>query len=339
MRHFEFWHPRVFEAPYYAYLCTQCLRRRLPIKHLAKANYGLDHGELGLGSKFTTQMQFAQESFLATALIDPEQTPEQLERLIVEFAQTHGYPVILKPDIGAVGKGIVKISNVDDVANLASLIRTPFLMQAFSAHAHEYGVFFTRKNGVNAITGINKKHFPSVIGNGLQTIAGLARIHPRYTHHWDIFLKYIDTSRVPADGELVRLSFIGSHTMGCKFTDDTHLVTPALEAALYTICDSQRGFNFGRLDLKAKSEEAFRDGEFVVIEVNGIASLPTHMFDPTNSLKRAYEIFLSHGKALVEIANEHRDQPMQLNSYTEIWRLAKRNYTLLNDIHKNAMSN
>ena len=65
----------------------------------------------------------------------------------------------------------------------------------------------------------------------------------------------------------------------------------------------------------AADEEALKRGEFVVIEVNGVASLPTHMFDPKFSVWQAYKIFFEHGKLLAQIAAEHRDKPM------EFWQL------------------
>lgn len=337
MRPFEFWHPRVAESPYYAYLLAQCLWRRLPVKYLAKANYALDHGELGLGSKYSTQMAFAQQRFLPTVLLDPVQAKTPLEYEIQDFVRRNGYPVLLKPDIGAVGKGIIKVNSDSEAAAVVGTLQGPYLLQAFTPLNFEYGVFFLRKNGVSSISGINKKHFPTVVGNGIDTIATLAQAHYRYTDHWKIFLKYIDTSVVLEESRKLRLSFIGSHTMGCQFTDDTHLVTPALEKSLFSVCDSQPGFNFGRLDLKSESEEAFRDGQFVVLEVNGVASLPTHMFDPRITVRRAYQILLDHGKSLVEIADEHRDRPMDLKAYSEIWQLAKSNHAQLNAMHDNAM--
>ena len=68
-KHFEFWHPRVFESPYYLYLVVGAWLRGLSIKSLAKANYALDHGEIGIGSKFKTQMAFNQARFLPTELL------------------------------------------------------------------------------------------------------------------------------------------------------------------------------------------------------------------------------------------------------------------------------
>lgn len=332
---FEFWHPRLFESPYYLYLLGQCARQRLPIKYLAKANYALDHGELGLGSKFSTQMAFDQDKFLPSILLDPND-PGRADQART-FAASVSYPVILKPDIGAVGKGIEKIASESELIGAVDALRCASLLQQFTEANAEYGVFFCRSEGVGRITGINQKHFPTITGNGQDNIAVLARSHDRYTPHWGLFLKYWDTELIPAAGEQVQLSFIGSHTMGCKFTDDTHLATPALAQAMNELCASQPGFNFGRLDVKAINQEAFQAGEFVVIEVNGIASLPTHMFDPKNSLRRAYQIFLQHGKLLVNIASEHRDQPMQLSSYAELWQRAKSNSALLNRVHNEAL--
>lgn len=335
IRPFEFWHPRIFEAPYYVYLLARCAWRRLPIKYLAKANYALDHGELGLGSKQSTQMAFDQSRFLPSILLEPSD-PDRTNQART-FADQFDYPVILKPDIGAVGKGIEKLNTASELVTAVEALQCASVLQQFTSANVEYGVFFCRSQGVGRITGINKKHFPTVTGNGRDSIATLASQHPRFTSHWELFLKYWDTNLVPAKDEQMQLSFIGSHTMGCMFTEDSHLLTPALTQALNEICDSQPGFNFGRLDVKAVDLEAFQAGEFVVIEVNGIASLPTHMFDPSHSLKRAYQIFFQHGKLLVDIAAENRDQPMQLSSYSELWQRAKANNTLLNAVHNKAI--
>lgn len=338
MKPYEFWHPRVFEAPFYAYLAFQCLLNGVSIKTLAKANYALDHGEIGIGSKYQSQLAFDQRYFMPTTLIEDELSTAEKEAAILKFIEEHGYPVILKSDIGCVGKGICKISNRDDLVEKAPLLMGHYILQKFTTHPYECGVFYIRQNGVPKITGINKKHFPEVVGNGKDDIATLARQHERHTHHWASFLQYVDTSRVPDDGEIVRLSFIGSHTLGCKFTDDMYLLTPELEQAIFELFDSQPGFNFGRVDVKAANEEALQAGDFIVMEVNGVASLPTHMFDPKFSVWQAYKIFFEHGRYLVQIAREHKDKPMNLLPYREILQRAKTNQDLLNEVHNKLKS-
>ncbi len=317
-RPYEFWNPRLFEAPYYLYLAWQCLRLGLPPRFLAKANWALDHGEIGIGSKYQTQLAFDQSRFPMTTRIPGNATRTEKRRIGAEFVRRSGLPVVLKPDQGNVGKGVTR-ADTEQILN-EKIDRTigPYLLQKYTANNFEYGVFFVRQKGVNRITGINRKHFPTVTGDGVSSIAELAIAHPRFTPHWQLFLADQDTRRVPANGEEVQLSFIGSHTMGCRFTDDTHLVSRDLERNIFAFCDSQPGFNFGRLDVKAADENAFRRGEFIVIEVNGVASLPTNMFDPAYRLKDAYRIFFQHGRLLAEIAHEHRDHAMNIASLSEV---------------------
>lgn len=335
---YEFWHPRLFETPYYLYLLYRCAVRRLPFKFLAKANYALDHGEIGVGSKLATQHAFAQDRFLPAVLITDAVSIEERHRISRDFAARHGFPLVLKPDIGSVGKGVTKVRSDEELVSALGTIRGPYILQVFCTGNVEFGVFFVRHNGQPRITGINRKHFPTILGNGRDSIQVLAERHYRFTSHWRLFLASLDTSRVPAAGESVQLSFIGSHTMGCKFTDDTHRKTPALERAIFEICDSQPGFNFGRLDVKTDSEADFLAGKFSVIEINGIASLPTQMFDPAGSLAHAYRIFLHHGYLLVEIANEHRDKPMQLASWKEIVSRVRANRAMLEATHEGLMT-
>ncbi len=334
---YEFWHPRVFEAPFYAYLGWQCLRNRLSIRNLAKANYALNHGEIGVGSKYESQLAFDQSFFMPTVLIDDDLKVDEKKAQIFAFIEHHGYPVILKSDVGCVGKGICKLSNAEDVEKKAPLLLGKYILQKFTMNPYECGVFFVRQNGVPRITGINMKHFPTVVGNGQDDLLTLARQHERFTNHWYAFLQTIDTSEVLPDGQEKRLSFIGSHTLGCKFTDDEHLRTPELEAAIFKFFDSQPGYNFGRVDVKCADEDAFKRGEFVVIEVNGVASLPTHMFDPKFSVWQAYKIFFEHARLLAEIAKEHENKPMELLSYRGVMRKAGENQALLNRVHQRLM--
>lgn len=333
----EFWPARLFELPYYLALLLLCLWYRLPPKSLAKANWALDHGEIGLGSKYATQCAFDQQAFPRTLFL-PHDTPmEDRQRQLDAFAAEVGFPIIFKPDMGAVGKGVLRVNDPDDLHATAAQLSCDYLAQAYVDLPCEYGIFFVRVAGRGRITGINRKHFPTVIGDGTSTLLQLATRHARYTAHWPLFLRYLDLRRVPAAGEPVRLSFVGSHTMGCCFTNDGELITPPLERAIVRFCDSQPGYNFGRLDVRAESDDALERGEFVMIEANGVASLPTHMFDPAHSLLDAYRIFLAHARWLVRTAAEHRHQPMPLDSWRSIVQRVRANASALEGAHGTAL--
>ncbi|MEM8490005.1 MAG: hypothetical protein AAF756_04190 [Pseudomonadota bacterium] len=323
MRHFEFWPPRLFELPYYLALLALCARHRLSPMSLAKANYALDHGELALGSKYATQMAFDQSLFPATLLLTDGTSGSGDQAK--QFAEEHGFPVIMKPEIGSVGKGVMRLADSAELDEAVTNLQSPHLLQAYIDLPAEFGVFYVRKKGQGAVTGINEKHFPEVVGNGTDSVGDLARKHERFSDHWTMFLKDLDTQRIPDSGERVRLSFVGSHTMGCRFTNDTDLASPELLEVLEKFAESQPGFNFGRLDVRARDSAALSRGEFVIIEVNGVASLPTHMFDPQHGLRDGYEIFLAHAKHLVEVAVEQRHQPMELLPLWQLLKKARRN--------------
>jgi len=272
IKKYEFWNPRLFEVPFYIYLGIQCLINRVGIKGLAKANYAMDHGEIGLGSKYDSQLAFDQKFFLPSTLINGSLSIEEKKQLIAGFVKEHGYPVILKSNVGSVGKGIAKVSSIKDVDKHTPRLLGDYILQKFTSNLYECGVFYIRQNGVGRITGINQKHFPVVVGNGRDSLLKLACNHPRYTKHWNSFLQNLDTTEVLENGVEKCVSFNGSHTLGCKFTDDMHLLTPELETAILSVFDSQPGFNFGRVDVKAADEGAFMRGELEVIEVNGVAS-------------------------------------------------------------------
>lgn len=334
----EFWPARLFELPYYLWLLALCAWYRLPPKQLAKANYALDHGEIGIGSKYATQFAFDQSCFPQTVLLAPDESAAARLRRAEALAADTGYPLILKPDMGAVGKGVIKVTDRGALLALLPTLTCAYLAQAYVDLPCEYGVFFVRVAGRNQITGINRKHFPEVVGDGKQTLRQLATEHERFTRHWPLFLRYLDLDSVPAANQRVRLSFIGSHTMGCRFSNDSELLSPSLLAAVSNICDSQPGFNFGRLDVRAASDQAFQAGEVSVIEANGVASLPTHMFDPRHSLLAAYGIFFQHGRWLVKAAAEQRDQPMSLLSAREIWRRVRNSAATLNAAHEQSLT-
>ena len=330
----EYWHPRVFEFPFYLYLLVQCLARRVSLRGLARANYALDHGEIGIGSKYQTQFRFPQQRFLPTILLEEGHDGAELRAQALQFAGAQGYPLIMKPNIGMVGKGIVKIHSEAELVQRLSEATTSQLLQKYCDLPEEFGVFYIRRGERSEITGINRKHFPCVTGDGSSSIRELALKHDRYSEHWASFLRYQDLDSIPEKGRELRLSFIGSHTMGCKFTDDSDLRTPELDRAVFEICDAEPGFNYGRLDVRAESAEALAAGSFRVIEINGVSSLPTHMFDPAKSLGQSYAIFFEHGKYLTEIAREHRGQSMQLLPAFALLKKVVASQRALDNIHE-----
>jgi len=304
----EYWKSRTYDVFYYGYLFFTCLLHFQKPRMLMKSNYGIDYGGSALASKYGFQEVVGQHKFAPTGFIPVDLDMAGKRKIITNFAQKHGYPVVLKPDNGFVGKGIFKIKSAKDIKRSEAALGVDYMIQDFVPGDIEFGLFYARYKGKITVPSINQKTFPTVIGDGVSTIQQLAEKNERYSGYWSSFLKEMDTSAVPTKGEKKVLSFVGSNTLGSKFTEDTHLVTDKILDRLHELFDDAPGFNFGRLDVKAISIEAFQNGDFIVIETNGMMSLPTNMLDPDSSFWHAVKVWHRHAVLLVRIAREHRQQ-------------------------------
>jgi hypothetical protein len=87
----------------------------------------------------------------------------------------------------------------------------------------------------------------------------------------------------------VRLARAGNHAQGTEFLDGRALASPALEARIDDIARRIDGFYFGRFDVRYRDRQAFREGRDVaILELNGVTSEATHIYDPSGSLFAAW---------------------------------------------------
>ncbi len=321
-RPFEFWPDWIALVIYHLFLGFWCLIRRIWIKTLLKPNYQIPYGGMHFASKFKIQESIGKEIFPDTFLIDAELHDSEKIKILKKALQDFGSPVILKPDKGMVGFAIIKIQTTDDIPKALKLLNYDYLAQKFLPGNIEHGVFWERHKGKGIISGINQKHFPTVSGDGISTVIELARKHPRYTSEWESFLPELkNKNEVLAPQKSQEISSLGSHTMGCVFTDETHIKTQALEDKLTKLLCRAPGYNFGRLDIKSESVEQFLRGELGVIEANGVESRPTHMYDPKYGFWKAMKIQWDYALRWSTIAQEHRKQKMDNPSLLQIIKM------------------
>ncbi len=82
---------------------------------------------------------------------------------------------------------------------------------------------------------------------------------------------------------------IGSHNLGTTFLDYKHKITPELNDAFFSVTNMIDGFQYGRFDIKFNTwEELERLENFKIIEINGVNSENTIIYDPCYTLKQAY---------------------------------------------------
>ena len=82
-----------------------------------------------------------------------------------------------------------------------------------------------------------------------------------------------------------------------------------MEEAIDNLAKRFDGFYFGRFDIRTPSLEDFQKGKnFKVIELNGVTSEATHIYDPRHSLFAAYRVLFEQWRIAFEIGAQNRQR-------------------------------
>ena len=217
------------------------------------------------------------------------------------------FPLIAKPDIGLRGSAVKKIENLSELETYNSKANFDYLVQDLIPFPNEIGVFYVRypheKSG--KITGIVGKEFLIVTGDGQSTIETLIKKDPRHEMQLQTLQKEYgsELQTVLSQGELKNLVPYGNHIRGAKFLDYSHLISPELTKVINEVGMQIPEFYFGRFDLMYHSFDELEQGKnFAIVELNGAASEPTHIYDPKHSIFFAWKELLRHIRYMYEIS-------------------------------------
>ena len=226
------------------------------------------------------------------------------------------FPFIVKPDIGLRGSAVKKVINLEELKAYHSKANFDYLLQDLIPYENEVGIFYVRfpheKHG--KITGIVAKEFLTVEGDGNSTIEELLKVNPRY----ELQLKALEKEygsqlkNSLAKGEKRNLVPYGNHARGAKFLDYSNLISPELTKVIDEMCLQIPEFYFGRMDLMYNNWVELEHGKnFSIVELNGAASEPTHIYDPKHSLFFAWKELARHISYMfhISVANHKRGFP------------------------------
>lgn len=223
------------------------------------------------------------------------------------------FPVIAKPDLGMCGFGVCLLA---DETQLAAYVRgfpagQALVLQAWLPQQGEAGVFYAREPGAEGgrLIGLALRLYPRVTGDGRSSVGDLMRADPRAhrVHGRADHAPGIDLGRVPAAGEVVRLSVIGSTRVGGLYLDGGEHITPELTAAIDAIARDMRDFHFGRFDLRYATLGELRRGEGLrIMEVNGAGSEAIEAWDPKHRLLPALRLIFAKQRTLFAIGAANR---------------------------------
>ncbi len=176
---------------------------------------------------------------------------------------------------------------------------------------------------------------PVVRGDGVHTLERLILADRRAVCMADHYLarQAGRLDRVPEAGEEIRLVELGTHCRGAIFLDGRAAHSEALEQTLDSISRGFSGFFFGRYDIRTADVAAIaRGGGFKVIELNGVTSEATHIYDPSIGLLEAYRVLFEQWRLAFEIGGLNRERGARPARPAEMLRLMRR-YRALARVH------
>lgn len=332
----EFWPPWVFYPPVVAYVL------RLGLKHGSLTLFTCANPAIpGGGTVGESKMEIlrglsssaASRGLVARAALLPASAGARARVASARaFMSAHGltFPVVLKPDAGQRGSGVAVVRSESQLEDYLSRARGDALVQEY-APGFEFGVFYCRlpEEGRGRIFSVTEKRFHAVSGDGASTLETLILKDERAVCMARAYFR-LHRDRlgdVPREGEAVQLVELGTHCRGAVFLDGAWVKTDELERAIDELCRGFEGFYFGRFDIRTTSVEDFRRGEsFKVVELNGVTSEATHIYDPRGGILDAYRTLFGQWRMAFQIGAQNRARGVTPTPVRTLARLAFDNF-------------
>jgi len=319
----EFWPPWASYLPVVIYIIGLAVKHR-SLTVFTAANPGIPAGGFVGESKIDILRQLPPERVARSTFLEASLPAETKNAKVDAFlsAAHLGLPVVVKPDQGQRGSGVVVARTREGLAARVASTRVDTIVQEYVSGL-EFGVFYSRRPSEvrGRILSITEKRLPAVTGDGRSTIEelvlqdadtiGMARFH--------LSQQAGRLADVPAAGHAVSLGDCGSHCRGARFYDGGSLLTRALEDAIEAVAARFEGFYFGRFDLRVPSLDAFRRGDdLTILELNGVTAEVTHIYDPTVSLLDAYRALFEQWRLAFEIGEANAARGARVWSIGEL---------------------
>jgi membrane protein DedA with SNARE-associated domain len=319
----EFWPAWLAYVPVVLWLFLLAIRYR-SLTVFTAANPAIPSGGLTGESKAAILAAFGRSPSLARWTLLHRNDPARFESMWHFMCQNQlSFPIVLKPDVGERGRGVSILRTEAEARAYLATATGDVILQEYVPGV-EFGVLYCRRpdESTGIITSLTRKTFPTVVGDGVRTLKQLILADSRAVCASPAYLTVHRnaSATVPRVGERVQLVEIGSHCRGAVFLDARDCWTPELAAHVNDLSRRFDGFFIGRYDVRAASVEEFRAGHFKVIELNGVAGEPAHIYDPRVSLVDAYRAFIHHWALAFAIGDANRRAGASVMTVSELFR-------------------
>lgn len=312
-----------YYIPLFPYFIIKGLLKR-HLFYFTNANPGIDRfGGLFLDSKQAVDRLIPEQYRPLTTIFYRFNDETGAEQFVNEFTGT--FPIIAKPDNGERGEGIVKINDKAGLLTYLQAVNQTYLIQEYIDFPCEYGVFiaFTPANNRYLITSLTEKKYFSVTGNGIDTIAYLIHQSERGIVFFERLQErsIYEMDFIPEQGQVCIIHTLGNHCNGTEFINSSHLIDTTMTDSFNELMKQVDGVCYGRFDIKVASFEDLKTFQnFKVIEFNGIAAEPIHIYDRTTGYFNSISTFIKHWRYLEVISNFNHSKGINPSSFAECLR-------------------
>jgi len=318
----EYWPIWLANIPTVLIIVWFAMRARKPI-FFSAVNPVIETGGMMGESKINILNRIPQK-YVPTTLFIPKHTPIETVLNQVSTAQI-SYPLITKPNVGERGLLVAKIDNETELlAYFKRNTAIDILVQAFVDYPNEVAILYHRFPGAKQgkVTSICVKESMTVRGDGESTVLDLMLASERSSLQVERFQKDFPTllKAIPNKGEQLLLEPIGNHSRGTKFLDGNAHITPAMHRFFDEVTKDMDGIHYGRFDMKCHAIEDILNERFKVLEYNGVASEPAHIYDPQIPILQKYKVVYQHWKIIFEIYKVQRKNGVKAMSVREMWQ-------------------
>lgn len=318
----EHWPTLAYYIPLLPLFIFRSIKAGHPL-HFTTANPSILFSGIGTESKYKTLSLLPEQFRPKSILISPGNSLETIQNLLEK--SDIRFPLIAKPDVGFRGYLVKKIDGEEALKNYLQNVSQPIILQEFIPYEKELGIFYNRIPGQEKgfISSITIKKFIRIKGDGHATVSELIQADDRAFLYFDLFknIHREKLNQVLEKDEGLTLSVIGNHSKGTQFLNGNHMIDENLSNFTDRICKRIPGWYYGRLDIKYLNlENMLAEKDFKVLEINGIISEPTHIYDASHknaSFVKALISINEHWKKMAQIAKiNHEDHGVE---YPEIW--------------------
>jgi hypothetical protein len=304
LSNWEYWHMHLIYFPIYFQWAFYSIRTG-SLFFFNASNPTIKNGGFIMESKKAIYNLIPSKFYPKTEIV-LKNTPFETVEKYIKNAQIN-FPFIAKPDIGLRGSAVKKINNLEDLKSYSTKANFDYLVQNLIPFPNEIGIFFVRfpDQKTGKITGIVAKEFMIIEGNGTSTVVELIKQNPRFEMQLKVLKKEFGNklNDILPKGEKFNLMPYGNHCRGSKFLDYSDKISDKLNAVINEISLQIPEFYFGRYDIMYHNWEDLENGKnFSIVELNGAASEPTHIYDPKHSLFFAWKTLASYIAMMYKIS-------------------------------------